>query len=89
MISCKADEYSNSAILKQMSNCAFGAILICRIAITQGLPKVKQILDNIKPEKDERSILAQFFGEIVSVEKKIKQKNEESGEVKTYPLGMF
>ncbi|CAG8768641.1 9042_t:CDS:2, partial [Racocetra persica] len=56
--------------------------------ITQGLPKVKQIFDNIKPEKDEKAILAQFSGEIVSVEeKKIKQKNEESGEVKTYPLG--
>ncbi|CAG8653308.1 15646_t:CDS:2, partial [Cetraspora pellucida] len=56
--------------------------------ITQGLPKVKQILDNIKPEKDEKAILAELSGEIISIEeKKIRQKNEEGGETKTYSLG--
>ncbi|CAG8448666.1 7896_t:CDS:2 [Racocetra fulgida] len=56
--------------------------------ITQGLPKVKQILDNIKPKKDEKTILAELSGEIISIEeKKIRQKNEEGGETKTYSLG--
>ncbi|MEG7978393.1 MAG: hypothetical protein NY202_00245 [Mollicutes bacterium UO1] len=55
--------------------------------ITQGLPKVKQIFDNIKPDKEEKSILAKAAGEITSVEEKIiKQKGKEGQEI-IYPLG--
>ena len=55
--------------------------------ITQGLPKVKQIFDNIKPDKEEKSILAKADGKIIGVEEKIiRQKGEEKGEI-IYPLG--
>jgi DNA-directed RNA polymerase subunit beta' len=52
--------------------------------ITQGLPKVKQIFDNIKPDKEEKAILSRIDGKIISIEEKIiKQKGEES---KVYSL---
>lgn len=55
--------------------------------IIQGLPKVKQIFDNIKPDKEEKSILAKADGEIINIEEKIiKQKSDEGREV-IYPLG--
>ncbi|CAJ0766023.1 18429_t:CDS:1, partial [Entrophospora sp. SA101] len=55
--------------------------------ITQGLPKVKQIFDNVKPDKEEKSILAKADGKITSIEEKIiKQKNNEGKEL-IYPLG--
>jgi len=55
--------------------------------ITQGLPKVKQIFDNIKPDKEEKSILAKADGKITSIEEKIiKQKSDEGKEI-IYPLG--
>src|SRR5437868_9279061 len=55
--------------------------------ITQGLPKVKQIFDNVKPEKDEKSILAKANGKIISIEEKIiKQKSDEGKEI-IYPFG--
>src|SRR5947199_10049987 len=54
--------------------------------ITQGLPKVKQIFDNIKPDKEEKSILAKVAGTITGVEEKIiKQKGKEGQEI-IYPL---
>jgi DNA-directed RNA polymerase subunit beta' len=54
--------------------------------ITQGLPKVKQIFDNIKPEKDEKAILAKYDGKIVSIEERIiRQKSDEGKEI-VYPL---
>ncbi|RHZ35465.1 DNA-directed RNA polymerase subunit beta' [endosymbiont GvMRE of Glomus versiforme] len=44
--------------------------------ITQGLPKIKQILDNIKVKKEEKAILAKNDGEIINIEEKIiKQKD--------------
>ncbi|CAI2162432.1 10709_t:CDS:2 [Funneliformis geosporum] len=47
--------------------------------ITQGLPKVKQVLDNIKPKKEEKAILAKIDGKIISIEEKeIKQVGEET-----------
>ena len=50
--------------------------------ITQGLPKVKQIFDNIKPKKEEKAILAKAAGEIISIEEKIiKQKSHEEAEI--------
>ncbi|CAI2186243.1 3666_t:CDS:2 [Funneliformis geosporum] len=55
--------------------------------ITQGLPKVKQIFDNIKPDKEEKTILAKDDGKIISIEEKIiKQKNDQGKEI-IYPLG--
>ncbi|CAG8670243.1 8059_t:CDS:1 [Ambispora gerdemannii] len=55
--------------------------------ITQGLPKVKQIFDNVKPNKEEKSILAKANGKIISIEEKIiKQKSDEGKEI-IYPLG--
>jgi len=55
--------------------------------ITQGLPKVKQIFDNIKPEKEEKSILARADGKIISVEEKIIKQKSDKGEEIIYPLG--
>ncbi|CAJ0837630.1 2876_t:CDS:10, partial [Entrophospora sp. SA101] len=50
--------------------------------IIQGLPKVKQIFDNIKPEKKEKAILAKCNGTISSVEEEvIKQKSEKGEEI--------
>lgn len=55
--------------------------------IIQGLPKVKQIFDNIKPDKEEKSFLAKEDGEIVSIEEKIiKQKSNKGREI-IYSLG--
>lgn len=54
--------------------------------IIQGLPKVKQILDNIKPEKEEKAILAKITGEIISIENKIIKQKSEKGEEVLYPL---
>nr|CAG8584891.1 15453_t:CDS:10 [Entrophospora candida] len=49
--------------------------------ITQGLPKVKQIFDNIKPKKGEKAVLAKTTGKITSIEENlIKQKNLKEGE---------
>jgi DNA-directed RNA polymerase subunit beta' len=49
--------------------------------IVQGLPKVKQILDNIKPKKEEKAILAKTTGKIISVEENlIKQKGSKERE---------
>ncbi|CAI2195401.1 11170_t:CDS:2, partial [Funneliformis geosporum] len=51
------------------------------------LPKVKQIFDNIKPDKEEKTILAKADGKIISIEEKIiKQKSEEGKEI-IYSLG--
>src|SRR6185369_6862283 len=55
--------------------------------ITQGLPKVKQIFDNIKPEKNEKAILAKITGKITSIEEKIIKQKSAGGEEKIYPLG--
>lgn len=50
--------------------------------ITQGLPKVKQIIDNIEPKKEEKALLAKVTGEIISIDKKlIKQRGEKGKEV--------
>lgn len=50
--------------------------------ITQGLPKVKQILDNIKPKKEEKAILAKITGEIKEIdEQTIKQIDEQGEEI--------
>jgi DNA-directed RNA polymerase subunit beta' len=55
--------------------------------ITQGLPKVKQIFDNIKPDKKEKTVLAKVDGKIISIEEKaIRQKNDQGEEI-VYPLG--
>ena len=55
--------------------------------IIQGLPKVKQIFDNVKPEQAEKSILAKVEGKITGIEEKIiRQKSDEGKEV-IYPLG--
>src|SRR4051794_10381779 len=55
--------------------------------ITQGLPKVKQIFDNIKPDKEEKAILAKTTGEINSIEEKLIKQKSEKGEEIVYPLG--
>src|SRR5205085_8746737 len=55
--------------------------------ITQGLPKVKQIFDNIKPEKNEKAILAKITGKITSIEEKIIKQKSAEGEEKIYPHG--
>jgi len=55
--------------------------------ITQGLPKVKQIFDNIKPDKEEKSILAKAGGKIINVEEKIIKQKSDEGEEIVYPLG--
>jgi DNA-directed RNA polymerase subunit beta' len=55
--------------------------------ITQGLPKVKQIFDNIKPEKNEKAILAKITGKITSIEEKIIKQKSAEGEEKIYPFG--
>ncbi|CAG8577173.1 7684_t:CDS:1 [Ambispora gerdemannii] len=55
--------------------------------ITQGLPKVKQIFDNVKPDKQEKSILAKISGEIISVEEKIIRQKDDNGQEIIYPLG--
>ena len=55
--------------------------------ITQGLPKVKQIFDNIKPEKNEKAILAKITGKITSIEEKIIKQKSAGGEEKIYPRG--
>jgi DNA-directed RNA polymerase subunit beta' len=55
--------------------------------IIQGLPKVKQIFDNVKPDKSEKGILAKVTGKIISIEEKlIKQKSDEGEEV-VYQVG--
>jgi DNA-directed RNA polymerase subunit beta' len=55
--------------------------------ITQGLPKVKQIFDNVKPDKEEKSILAKVDGKITGIEEKIiRQKGDEGKEI-IYPFG--
>jgi len=56
--------------------------------ITQGLPKVKQIFDNIKPKKEEKAILLkEATGEIVSIEEKIIKLKSPEGEEKVYFVG--
>lgn len=55
--------------------------------ITQGLPKVKQILDNIEPSKEEKATLAKVTGEITMAEEKIIKQKGESGAEITYSLG--
>ncbi|CAG8611881.1 6933_t:CDS:2 [Ambispora gerdemannii] len=63
--------------------------------ITQGLPKVKQIFDNIKPDKEEKAILAKSEGIISSItaidsnetnfSRLIKQKDQAGAEI-IYPI---
>jgi DNA-directed RNA polymerase subunit beta' len=55
--------------------------------ITQGLPKVKQIFDNIKPGKEEKAILAKTSGEISVIEEKLIKQKGKKGEEVIYPLG--
>lgn len=55
--------------------------------ITQGLPKVKQIFDNIKPGKEEKAILAKTTGEISGIEEKLIKQKGKKGEEIIYPLG--
>jgi len=54
--------------------------------ITQGLPKVKQILDNINPEREEKAVLAKKSGIITSIEKDIVRQKDETGKDITYSL---
>jgi DNA-directed RNA polymerase subunit beta' len=58
--------------------------------ITQGLPKVKQIFDNVKPKKEEKSILAKVSGKVSKIdfeERKIVQISEENSEEIYYTIG--
>jgi DNA-directed RNA polymerase subunit beta' len=54
--------------------------------ITQGLPKVKQIFDNVEPSKEERAILAKENGEISEVEEKLIRQKVGAGEEVVYSL---
>jgi len=54
--------------------------------ITQGLPKVKQIFDNIKPDKEEKATLAKKAGTIISIETEIVKQKDQTGKVTIYPL---
>jgi DNA-directed RNA polymerase subunit beta' len=46
--------------------------------ITQGLPKVKQIFDNIKPKKEEKAVLSRYPGKIIKVaDSEVHQLTEE------------
>ena len=50
--------------------------------IIRGLPKVKQIFDNIKPKKEEKAVLAQDTGKITIIDEKIiKQTNLQGQEI--------
>jgi DNA-directed RNA polymerase subunit beta' len=50
--------------------------------IIRGLPKVKQIFDNIKPKKEEKAVLAQDAGKITIIDEKIiKQTNLQGQEI--------
>lgn len=53
--------------------------------ITQGLPKVKQIFDNIKPKKEEKAILAKTTGEIINIEGAVIKQRNKKGEEVIYP----
>jgi DNA-directed RNA polymerase subunit beta' len=49
--------------------------------IIQGLPKIKQIFDNIKPKKEKKAILSKENGTIISIsEKNIKQLDQQGQE---------
>lgn len=54
--------------------------------ITQGLPKVKQIFDNVEPAKEERAILAKEDGEISEVDEKLIRQKTGAGEEIVYLL---
>jgi len=54
--------------------------------ITQGLPKVKQILDNIKPEKEQKAILAKKTGTITNIEKDTIRQKDQTGKDIIYSL---
>jgi DNA-directed RNA polymerase subunit beta' len=55
--------------------------------IIQGLPKVKQIFDNVKSDKSEKAILAKATGKIVSFEDKLIKQKSDSGEEIVYHIG--
>ncbi|WNE41047.1 MAG: DNA-directed RNA polymerase subunit beta' [Mycoplasmataceae bacterium] len=52
--------------------------------IIQGLPKVKQIFDNVKPDKSEKAVLAKSSGKIISIEDKLVKQKIDSGEEIVY-----
>lgn len=52
--------------------------------IVQGLPKVKQILDNNKISKEEKSIISKFDGKIIFIDEKFIKQKTEKGEIITY-----
>lgn len=54
--------------------------------ITQGLPKVKEIFDNVKPEKGEKAILAKKTGKIISIEEDAVRQKDQAGKEIIYSL---
>ena len=54
--------------------------------IVQGLPKVKQTLDNIKPKKEEKTTLARSEGVISEIGQKVIKQIDSNGQEINYPL---
>ncbi|CAG8789433.1 94_t:CDS:2 [Cetraspora pellucida] len=52
--------------------------------ITQGIPKVKQILDNLKPNKNEKAVLAKTNGTISVIDEKTIKQTDLTGQEITY-----
>jgi DNA-directed RNA polymerase subunit beta' len=62
--------------------------------IVQGLPKVKELLDNVSPSKESKALLARISGEIVEVKRNeetkefiVLQRNKDSEEAYFIPSG--